>query len=468
MTDTDVRQSALDAEGEVVDTYTQPEDAIEEPPTTFVKTLKYLGPSVIISATIVGSGEIVLTASLGAAVGYSMLWWVLLSCWSKSILQAELARYVILSGDTYLRALNRAPGKIPGPRGKFSWPLALGIIAFIPGFTGLGGVIGGAGQAVVLLFPQINPVVAVGALALLTSILLGTGSYFRLEKIMLLFVMTFTVLTMVSAGLMQTTEFATRAEDLMSGFEFDFPVEFAVLALAAYGYTGVNSGEISSYSYWCVEKGYPARIGRYDGTPEWYARAHGWLKVLRTDVWITLGILTLATIPFYLLGAGVLNATGQQPSGNETIIALSNMFTKTLGEWSIWVFAVGAFCILYSSSVAGVAGGARYIPDYLMELGFLKRERVDVRYRIIRWYGMIIPFVGLLLYAGFQRPVLMVTIAGSFAAIMLPVQSGLVLYFQRTRLPAGVQPKPLTRKFLQVTFVFQLTMALAVVYFVVL
>ena len=115
-----------------------------------------------------------------------------------------------------------------------------------------------------------------------------------------------------------------------------------------------------------------------------------------------------------------------------------------------------------------MAGGARYIPDYLMELGFLKRERVDVRLKIIRWYGVIIPFVGLLLYAGFQRPVLMVTIAGSFAAVMLPVQSGLTLYFQRTRLPAEVQPKPLTRRFLQLTFIFQTSMALAVVYFVVL
>ena len=459
---------SIDADGELVDTYTQPADATEEPPKSFSETVKYLGPSVIISATIVGSGEIVLTASLGAAVGYGMLWWVLLSCWSKSIVQAELARYVVISGDTYLRALNRAPGKLPGPRGKFSWPLALGVIAFIPGFSGLGGVIGGAGQAVVLLFPGVNSVVAVGGLAMLTAVLLGTGSYYRLEKVMLLFVMTFTVLTMVSAGLMQGTQFATQAEDLVSGFRFDFPVEFAVLALAAYGYTGVNSGEISSYSYWCVEKGYPARIGRYDGTPQWHARAQGWLKVLRTDVWITLCILTLATIPFYFLGAGVLHATGQQPSGSDTIVALSNMFTQTLGEWSVWVFAVGAFSILFSSSVAGVAAGGRYIPDYLMELGFLSRERVDVRYAIIRWYGILIPFVGLLLYAGFQNPVLMVTIAGSFAAIMLPVQSGLTLYFQRTRLPEEVQPKPLTRRFLQATFVFQTAMALAVVYFVVL
>ena len=58
----------------------------------------------IVSASIVGSGEIILTASLGAAVGFGMLWWVAVSCWSKSIVQAELTRYVVVSGDTYIRA----------------------------------------------------------------------------------------------------------------------------------------------------------------------------------------------------------------------------------------------------------------------------------------------------------------------------------------------------------------------------
>ena len=121
------------------DRYTRPEGEVQDPPNSFWSTIKYLGPSVIISATIVGSGEIILTASLGAMVGYTMLWWVLMSCWSKSILQAELARYVVLSGDTYLRAINRVPGKIRGSRGYFSWPIILGLLAFIPGLTGMGG-----------------------------------------------------------------------------------------------------------------------------------------------------------------------------------------------------------------------------------------------------------------------------------------------------------------------------------------
>lgn len=457
----------VDSIAHAKDGYTQPEGAIEDPPGDWRATLKYLGPSVIISATIVGSGEIILTASLGAAVGYVMLWWVLFSCWSKSILQAELARYIILSGDTYLRALNRMPGKIPGPRGSFSWPIALGIIGFATGLTGLGGLIGGAGQAVLIFLPDLNPILAVGVLAALAAMLLASGSYQRLEQVMLLFVMTFTALTVAGAVLMQGTDFATRAEDIAAGFKFEFSTTFAVLALAAYGYTGVNSGEISAYSYWCIEKGYPGRIGRYDASPEWYARARGWLKVLRADIWITLVLLTCATIPFYFLGAGVLHAMGQRPEGSETIAALSHMFTETLGGWSLWLFAIGAFSILYSSSIAGVAAGARYVPDYLIELGFISRKRLDLRYGIIRLYCIVVPFIGLGLYAGFQRPVLMVTIAASYAALMLPVQSAITLYLQAKRLPKDIQPGPMAKGLLVVTFCLQTMLAFAVVYFTV-
>ncbi|MDA1077262.1 MAG: Nramp family divalent metal transporter [Proteobacteria bacterium] len=457
----------VDSIADARDSYTQPENAHEEPPDNWRSTIKYLGPSVIISATIVGSGEIILTASLGAAVGFSMLWWVLFSCWSKSILQAELARYIVLSGDTYLRAINRIPGKIRGPRNDFSWPIGLGLLGFVTGLTGLGGLIGGSGQAVVIFFPELDPIPVVAGLAVLAAALLSSGSYRRLEQVMLMFVLTFTVLTVTGALLMQGTEYAMKPQDIIEGFKFEFSTTVAVLALAAYGYTGVNSGEISAYSYWCIEKGYPGRIGAFDDSPAWHRRAHGWLKVLRTDVWITLGLLTCATIPFYFLGAGVLHRLGVRPQGNDTLVALSQMFTETLGPWSLWLFAVGAFSILYSSSLAAIAAGARYIPDYLIELGFMSRDRLDLRHGIIRWYCLVVPFIGFGLYAGFQNPVLMVTIAASYAAIMLPIQSGITLYLQAKRLPESVRPKKPALYLLRCTFVVQLVLAFAVVYFTV-
>ena len=122
------------------DPYTIQPGRTREPPTTLLGRLKSLGPGIVVSGSIVGSGEILLTAGLGAAAGFTLLWWVLFSCWIKSLIQAEMARYVVTSGDTYLRALNRMPGRIAlpprrdgEPREPISWPIWLGLVGFFPG-----------------------------------------------------------------------------------------------------------------------------------------------------------------------------------------------------------------------------------------------------------------------------------------------------------------------------------------------
>ena len=95
----------------------------------------------------------------------------------------------------------------------------------------------------------------------------------------------FTLTTLICAITMQFTEFGIQPSDLVTGFAFDFPIEYLGLALAVYGYTGVNSGEIPAYTYWCIEKGYPSYIGHDRDDPAWPERARGWLKVLHADVW---------------------------------------------------------------------------------------------------------------------------------------------------------------------------------------
>ena len=78
-----------------------------------------------------------LTAGLGAAAGFVLLWWVLFSCWIKSLIQAEFSRYILVSGDTYIRAINRLPGNIPGPNGsRLSIPFLISLIAIIPATMG--------------------------------------------------------------------------------------------------------------------------------------------------------------------------------------------------------------------------------------------------------------------------------------------------------------------------------------------
>ena len=70
--------------------------------------------------------------------------------------------------------LNRIPGKIPGPKQPFSWPIGLGLIGFATGITALGGLIGGPGLAVSLKSLLSLTIYAVAGLAVLTAALLWT------------------------------------------------------------------------------------------------------------------------------------------------------------------------------------------------------------------------------------------------------------------------------------------------------
>jgi hypothetical protein len=138
--------------------------------------------------------------------------------WSKSIVQAEFARYVVTSGDTYLRALNRLPGRLPSPGQPVSWTLWFSLLSFVPGVIGMGGILGATGQALVLLAPDIDSRWMTLLAALAASTILYTGSYRRLERTMLILVGGFTVSTIVAVIAMQTTDFRVRPDDIAAGF----------------------------------------------------------------------------------------------------------------------------------------------------------------------------------------------------------------------------------------------------------
>ena len=441
------------------DPYTTRDAAERPPPATVAARLRQLGPGVVIAGSIVGSGELILTSSLGAAAGFVLLWWLLVCCWSKSIVQEELDRYIVAFGDTYLRAMNRIPGRLPGGRNPVSWTLWFSLLAFIPGLIGMGGILGATGQSLALLFPSADSRTLTFFAALAASAILYSGSYRRLEWTMLAMVTGFTVATLIAAIAMQFTDYGVSASDLAAGFAFDLPVEYLVLALAVYGATGVNSAEISTYTYWCIDKGYPSFVGGRRDDPSWPARARGWIRLLQTDVWITLAILTCATLPFYLLGAGVLHAAGQEPQGLDTVRVLSAMFTDTLGGWSFWLFGGAAFCILSSSVIAGFGGISRFAPDYLVEFGLLARADLAIRMRWVRGCGGLLPIVSAIGYLAMPSPVALLTVGALMGAALLPVQSGATLWLQRHRMDARVRPSPAAQALLWLTFLFQVAMA---------
>jgi Mn2+/Fe2+ NRAMP family transporter len=429
-----------------------------EPPRTFAGIMRRIGPGMILSASIVGSGELIATTTLGAEVGYVALWLIALSCLIKPAVQAELGRYVIATGETGAEGLN----KVPGPRlAGVNWVVWAWVIMTFLSFFQVGAMFAGVAWVLNKLLPAVSVDVWVIALFALTlSILLG-GHYGRIEKLATIKVGLFTMLTLMCALIMMRQPGSFSMADLAAGFAFDLPKDGLITAIAVFGITGVGASELFMYPYWCVEKGYARFAGKREATETWRARARGWIRVMNVDILASMVIYCIATAAFYMLGAGVLHRAGLVPKGMDMIPVLSNMYTQTLGPWALWLFYVGAIATLYGTIFAATAGNSRALADTAGLLGGFKRDDYPARIKFLNrfiWVALIVP---VLLFFIFRSPVNMVKAGGVAQAIMLPILGLGALYLRHKRLPQEVAPNRLATVLL---WVAAITMLVAVGY----
>ena len=434
-------------------------------PKTFKERLKFIGPSVIVTGSVVGSGSIVMTPLLGAAAGFLLLWWLLLSMWSKPIIQAEISRYVVVTKKTFLEAFGDMPGFKTTIQGKTtSWLVWFMFIGVIPSIAGMGGLAGAVAEAGNTMFPLLSTEVWVFISCLITWLLLYFGSYRSLERTLLAMVLFFSFMTLIIALAMQSTEYQVNLNQISEGLSFSFPTEHLPLALAVFGFTGISYGEIMAYTYWCLEKGYAENTGN-----DIEEKKH-WIKTMQTDVWITVFFITLGTLPFFFLGAGVLNNVPELQESLATssfwdvdvISSLQNMFSLVLGGWAKWLFIILAFFVLFSTLLSGTAAFTRTISDYLISMGLVK-EKTDTRTKLIKLVAFVIPFLSGLFYFILPNPITLLLIAGIWAAMGLPIVNIGALYLVNKLEPA-LQPKVSTKVILWVSLVLQLSLAGLIVY----
>ena len=437
---------------------------MQEAPKTFLERLKFIGPSVVVTGSVVGSGSIVMTPLLGAAAGFMLLWWLLLSMWSKPIIQAEIARYIVVSKKTFLEAFADMPGFKTTIQGKTtSWLVWFMFIGVIPSIAGMGGLAGAVAEAGNTMFPFLTVEIWVVISCLVTWMLLYFGSYKILEKTLLVMVLFFSFMTMIIAIAMQSTDYQVSVAQVSSGLSFSFPSGYLPLALAVFGFTGISYGEIMAYTYWCLEKGYAENSGNI------VEETKHWIKTMQTDVWVTVFFITLGTLPFFFLGAGVLYNVPELQQALATssfwdidvISSLQNMFSLVLGGWAKWLFIVLAFFVLFSTLLSGTAAFTRTISDYLISMGLVK-EQANTRKKLIKLIAFLIPFLSGLFYFVLPNPFTLLLIAGIWAAMGLPIVNIGALYLVN-KLEPELQPKITTKFILWASLVLQLSMAVLII-----
>ena len=286
---------------------TGPKDA----PKDWRGVIKHLGPGLIITACIVGSGELIATPKVGAEYGFSLLWFIIAGCMIKVLVQVELGRFAISKGMTTLEAMNT----MPGPRFIVSWLVWCWLFMFIGILFQLGGIVGGVGKVVAELgwvselgvnSDRVIAVFVSGA----TVAILASGKYKPVEIFSTVMVVLFTVATVFALVSLQTSpemqDFSITWTQVKEGFRFQLPGDFST-AFAAFGIIGVGASELIYYPYWCLEKGYARNVGTANPTTVWYERAKGWLRIMRVDAWLSMVVYTGATIAFFLLGSALLH-----------------------------------------------------------------------------------------------------------------------------------------------------------------
>jgi Mn2+/Fe2+ NRAMP family transporter len=409
-------------------------------PTHWRGIIRHLGPGLIITACIVGSGELIMTPIVGWKYGFDLLWFIALGCVIKVFVQVELGRFAVTHGMTTLEAMD----SIPGPRLVVSWLVWAWLVMFCCIIFQIAGIIGAVGQVFDPLQWSFLDARAIAiVLAAICGVLLFIGRYRMIEIFAMVLVLLFTICTIMMAMGLQWTEFRITGEEIKQGLSFKLPGSFTT-AFAALGIIGVGASELIYYPYWCLEKGYARNVGPRDDSAAWFARAQGWMKIMRTDAFVSMVIYTSATIAFFLLGAAVLPEVREFPSSmqdaKDTIIPeLSKMYTTF--KWGLPVFTVGAFAVLFSTMLVGIASNGRLLTNAFALFKLVKYKSDEHRARMVKYccVGLTVVPTTVFLVAG-KDPAMLVMIGAVAQATMLPLLASAALYFRYKRTEPQLRP----------------------------
>ena len=419
------------------------ETEIRESPKGLLNILRHIGPGIVLSGMIIGSGELLVTTRMGAQYGFAFLWGVILCCLIKYFVQIELGRFCISGNLTSVQAFNRFPIiKIRGT--SLLNVFFFAILAMIT--PALAGIFGSCAGLLHSLVPTVSA--KLWGLLLFASliVILWRGYYQDIERLVLVLVGGFGLAILLCFILMQGTRYHITGAQFLSGLTFKLPKDGMLVAIALMGSVGVTAGELLMYPYWLKEKGYGTYVGnRMAGNTEaWAHRQRGWTRVLKTDALICTIIATVITIVYYLIAASILHyGLGKIPTGLEVVEGLASMFTEISGKWSYGIFMFGAFCTLYSSLLVVAAGCGRLWADFFGNLGMIKADSPETRRPWHRFFQIFWPALWLIFFLGIPRPMTILIWGLRFNGLWLPFLSLAVAYLAKTG-PSEVKPSMLS------------------------
>src|SRR5215217_1307736 len=385
---------------------------------------RYLGASVILLATALGSGELIIWPYITSQAGVGLLWLAFVGFSAQYFINMEVERYTLATGETAVTGFSRM------------W-LGWGVI-FILGS----------------ILPNTIPGWSTSAATIFTYLFgLSEGSVPLITTIFLL---------AIATDLSAWTGIVTKAPQGLA----DLPKSLAVIGTTTIfggvvfaGAGGCNNLVQSNYirdkglgmgilmpkivsPVTGEEEARPSLGYKFETNDENMGRWRHWWKVANQEQIITfyiLGLLTLIGLSVLLYSTlGIVNVPESEAGSIEFLQTEAQALSNQLGTWFEYFFYIAGFAVLFSTNVGVVDWVSRLTADSL-KVTFLKTSEFwseSKIYATVVWImcigGSIIVWMGV-------EPLVLLVLSATGGGFMMFFYSALLILLNRRFLPDPIK-----------------------------
>ena len=415
---------------------------------------KVLGPSVLLLAGAIGSGEYVLWPSIASQVGLVLVWLVILGVGTQYFLNMEIERYTLATGETAVTGFTR----LWKPWGILF--IIMGVLAWMwPGWatggtTTLSFALGFSENAI--------PYITIGVLVLIGLVLTFSPVVYQTVEKVQFFMVALIVLFVIYAI------FALLGGDGYSALGRGF-VEVdkipdgiadvgAAALLGAIAFAGAGGVMNLVQSNWVRDKGLgmgaklPKVVSPFTGEEvaapttgyffhrdeENMRRWNGWWKVANREQFWTFFVIGAMALLVFMTLTFVNVGVGNDAESFDFIQLQGEALQDTKGAWLGTLFWLIGSVVLFSTNLTVVDMIGRLTADVLKTTTLRDNDNwSESRLYFITVWTMIL-FGSIILLSGIDQPLVLLVIAAALNGLVMFVYSILLLQLNRWTLPREI------------------------------
>jgi hypothetical protein len=430
---------------------------------------RLMGPSFIILALGLGSGEVILWPYLTANYGLGLAWGALLGISFQYFINMEIERYALIKGESVFVGLVK----------KFKLVPYWFILSTFLGFA-LPGIIAASAQSLAHVFGWSNfKWLAIGLLLLIGFILsIGKTVYAMMEHITkLVIIIGVPLIFAITFYLARSADWIALSKGLVGigeGLNF-FPPGIALATFfAAFAYSGAGGNLNLSQSIYIKEKGYG--MGKYSQKISglFQTSKHHEVKlsgekfelneqsIYRFKIWwrriniehiIVFWLIGLAAMCLLMLLSYVTTYnTGDNSEGISFVISQSLAIGKNVAPWAGGVFLVLVGIMLFQTQLGIMDSTSRIMAENVALK--IKKNKINLSkiYFIFVWSQ--IAFGVVLFLLNVYEPRTLIVLGAIINAVAMFVHIGLVSRLNYTSLSRVFRPRFWRRIIIMLIFVF--------------